>query len=141
MASVSWQPFLSKLHVRAQMRIFRQKLWPKTVVVYFLTTFYVEIPRIPRATHVPNVTEWHGLGWTTPTSHFNAELTRTKIVSHVTLQRVALLECFQVGGDALFQLAVLCFVGCMTMSAMMSNDGFMDWFKWSWWQHQGSCNV
>jgi hypothetical protein len=32
----------------------------------FLTTFYVEILRIQRATYVPNVTEWLGLGWTTP---------------------------------------------------------------------------
>jgi hypothetical protein len=61
-ASVSWQPSLLKLHVRAQMRIFRQKLWPKTILVYFLTTFYVEILRIQRATYVPNVTEWLGLG-------------------------------------------------------------------------------
>jgi hypothetical protein len=45
---------------------FRQKLWPKTIIVYFLTAFYVEILRMQRATHAPNVTEWHTLGWTMP---------------------------------------------------------------------------
>jgi hypothetical protein len=68
MASASWQSFLLKLHVRCACpnARFRQKLWPKTILVYFLTTFYVKILQMQRATHVPNVTEWHALGWTTP---------------------------------------------------------------------------
>jgi hypothetical protein len=51
---------------------FSTKTVAKNCSSLFFAAFYVEILRIQRATCVPNVAEWHGLGWTTPSinDHF-----------------------------------------------------------------------